>query len=203
MRKEFKYYNRLTRLETGISTDPVRNIISASKEWWDEKIKINLDYRPASPEPDILRGFIRDTAAVGDKAKVPCEFGDGSTPDDVQFVDITDGKEDTDEVRFFDDVDSFLTYDSSSKKRRGKKLTPKRDNKRNFEGKNEGKSEGKIAQEESCNPRNDEGYDDDIEPHDEVSSGQHRNDDMYMSAVRDTITGQIFSMSNTRARNDV
>nr|KAJ0203287.1 hypothetical protein LSAT_V11C500270820 [Lactuca sativa] len=30
MRKEFKYYDRLTRLETGISIDPTRNIISAS-----------------------------------------------------------------------------------------------------------------------------------------------------------------------------
>nr|KAJ0210521.1 hypothetical protein LSAT_V11C400165170 [Lactuca sativa] len=29
MWKEFKYYDRLTRLETGISIDPMRNIISA------------------------------------------------------------------------------------------------------------------------------------------------------------------------------
>nr|KAJ0195680.1 hypothetical protein LSAT_V11C700348190 [Lactuca sativa] len=74
--------------------------------------------------------------AVGDKAKVPCEFGNGSTSDDVQFVDITDGKADIDEVRLFKDVDPFLTYDSSSMKRKGKKLTPRRDNKRKFEGKN-------------------------------------------------------------------
>ena len=83
--------------------------------------------------------LFRDIVAVGDKAKVPCEFGDGSTPDDVQFVDITDGKEDTDEVRLFDDVDPFITCDSSSMNRRGKKLTPRRDKKRKFEGKNEGK----------------------------------------------------------------
>nr|KAJ0227202.1 hypothetical protein LSAT_V11C100019990 [Lactuca sativa] len=60
-----------------------------------------------------------------------------------------------------------------------------------------------IAQEESYIMRNDEGHDDDIEPHDEVSSGQRRNDDMYMSAVRDMIVGHIFSRSNTRARNGV
>ncbi|CAI9263542.1 unnamed protein product [Lactuca saligna] len=77
----------------GISIDSVRNIITASKEWWDEKIQ--------------------DTVAVGDKAKVPCEFYDSSTLDDVQFVDITDGKDATDEVLLFDDVDPFLTYDSS------------------------------------------------------------------------------------------
>ncbi|CAH1413504.1 unnamed protein product [Lactuca virosa] len=60
-----------------------------------------------------------------------------------------------------------------------------------------------IAQEESYIPCNVEGPDDGIEPHDEVSSGQHRSDDIYMSAVRDMIAGQIFSRSNTRARNGV
>ncbi|CAH1419399.1 unnamed protein product [Lactuca virosa] len=56
-----------------------------------------------------------DTVAVGDKAKVPCKFGDSSTPDDVQFVDITDGKEASEEFLLFDDVDPFLTYDCSKK----------------------------------------------------------------------------------------
>nr|KAJ0206815.1 hypothetical protein LSAT_V11C500294150 [Lactuca sativa] len=60
-----------------------------------------------------------------------------------------------------------------------------------------------TTQEESYISCNDEGHDDGIEPHDEVSSGQRRNDDMYMSAVRDMIAGQIFSRSNTRACNDV
>ena len=76
--------------------------------------------------------LFRDIVADRDKAKVPCEFRDSSTPKDVQFVDITDRKEASDEVLLFDDVDPFLTYDSSSKKRRGKKLTPKHDNKRKF-----------------------------------------------------------------------
>ncbi|CAH1416777.1 unnamed protein product [Lactuca virosa] len=140
MRKEFKYYDRLTRLETGISIDPVRNIISASKEWWDEKIKEDKEYAKLKDKNlDVYQTYyealFRGTVVVGDKAKLSCEFGDSSTPNDVQFVDITDGKEATDEVRLFDDVDPFLTYDSSSKKRRGKKLTPRRDNKRKFEGK--------------------------------------------------------------------
>ncbi|CAI9260712.1 unnamed protein product [Lactuca saligna] len=55
-----------------------------------------------------------DTIPIGDKAKVPCKFGDSSTPDDIQFVDITDGKEATYEVLLFDDVDPFLKYDSSA-----------------------------------------------------------------------------------------
>nr|KAJ0193071.1 hypothetical protein LSAT_V11C800389510 [Lactuca sativa] len=59
-----------------------------------------------------------------------------------------------------------------------------------------------IAKEESCIPHNDEGPADGIEPHDELSCRQHRSDDMYMSAVRDMIAGQIFSRSNTRACND-
>ncbi|KAL7601243.1 hypothetical protein Lser_V15G23004 [Lactuca serriola] len=118
MRNEFKYYDCLTRLETGISTNPVKNTISASKEWWDEKIKEDKEYAKFKDKNlDVYQTYyealFRDTVAVGDKAKVLCEFGDGSTPDDVQFVDITDGKEDTDEVRLFDDVDPFLTFDSS------------------------------------------------------------------------------------------
>ncbi|CAI9271299.1 unnamed protein product [Lactuca saligna] len=59
-----------------------------------------------------------------------------------------------------------------------------------------------ITQEESYIPRNNEEPDDDIEPHDEVSSTRRRSDDIYMSAVRDMIASQIFSMSNARARND-
>nr|KAJ0186124.1 hypothetical protein LSAT_V11C900471110 [Lactuca sativa] len=110
MRKEFKYYDRLTRLETEISIDHVRNIISALKEWWDEKTK-NLEVYETYYE-----ALFRDNVAVRGKAKLPCEFGDNSTLDDVQFVDITDGKEASDEVLLFDDVDPFLTYSSSSMK---------------------------------------------------------------------------------------
>nr|KAJ0200882.1 hypothetical protein LSAT_V11C600324110 [Lactuca sativa] len=147
-RPEFKYYVRVTRLEMGISTDPMRNLILASKEWWDEKIKEDKEYAKFKDKNlDVYQTYyealFRDTVAVGDKAKVPCEFGNGSTPDDVQFVDITDGKVDTDEVRLFEDVEPFLTYDSSSMKRRGKKLTPRSDNKRKLIRKNEGKNEGK------------------------------------------------------------
>nr|KAJ0218855.1 hypothetical protein LSAT_V11C300149300 [Lactuca sativa] len=320
-RNEFKYYDRLTRLETGISTDPVRNIISASKEWWDEKIKEDKEYAKFKDKNlDVYQTYYEALFGIPQLLETRLRYLANLATVALRFVDITDGKEDTDEVRLFDDVDSFLTYDSSSKKRRGKKLTPRRDNKKNFEGKNEGKSMAnssyeekldtvfdvlltrstqpsrrgnkltpiryhildfrrgqthalrepkgfkekfnyyhsslrnviertfgvwkarwvllrdmhvnfdfetqvkivlasmaihsyirmsgsgdatfQIAQEESYNPRNDEGYDDGIEPHDEVSSGQHRNDDMYMNAVRDMITGQIFSMSNTRACND-
>ncbi|XP_023738195.1 uncharacterized protein LOC111886194 [Lactuca sativa] len=148
MRKEFKYYDRLTRLETGISTDPTKNIISASKEWWDEKIKEDKEYAKFKDKNlDVYQTYyealFQDTVAVGDKAKVPCEFGTGSIPVDVQYVDITNEKMDTDGVRLFEDVDPFLTYDSSSMKRKGKKLTPRHDNKRKFEGNNEGKNEGK------------------------------------------------------------
>ncbi|XP_023759688.1 uncharacterized protein LOC111908084 [Lactuca sativa] len=137
MRKEFKYYDRLTRLETGISTDPTKNIISASKEWWDEKIKEDKEYAKFKDKnlevyQTYYEALFRDTVAVGDKAKVPCEIGTGSTPVDVQYVDITDEKMDTDGVSLFEDVDPFLTYDSSSMKRKGKKLTPRRDNKRKF-----------------------------------------------------------------------
>ncbi|XP_023746291.1 uncharacterized protein LOC111894443 [Lactuca sativa] len=124
----------------GILIDPVRNIISTSNEWWDEKIKEDKEYAKFKDTnlevyETYYEALFRDTIVVGDKDKVPCEFGSSSTPDDVQFVDIIDGKKASDEVLLFDDVDAFLTYDSSSKKRRGKKLTPRRDKKINFEGK--------------------------------------------------------------------
>nr|KAJ0192845.1 hypothetical protein LSAT_V11C800394490 [Lactuca sativa] len=134
MRKEFKYYDHLTRLETGISVDP------EDKEFAKFKDK-NLDVYQTYYE-----ALFQDTIAIGDKAKVPCEFGDNNTPNDVQIVDIMDGKEDTDEVLLFDDVDPFFTIDSSSMNKRGKKLTPRRNKKRKFEGKNEGKNEEKSEE---------------------------------------------------------
>nr|KAJ0218217.1 hypothetical protein LSAT_V11C300132130 [Lactuca sativa] len=71
-----------------------------------------------------------------------------STLDDVQFVDITDGKDASAEVLLFDDVDPFLRYDSSSKKMRGKKLTVRHKNKRKFEGKSDKKSMVSLSYEE-------------------------------------------------------
>ncbi|CAH1436506.1 unnamed protein product [Lactuca virosa] len=73
---------------------------------------LSLKIRILDVYQTYYEALFRDTVAVGDKAKVPCEFGDGSTLDDVY----------------------------SSKKKRGKKLTPRRDNKRKFERKSEGKS---------------------------------------------------------------
>ncbi|CAI9269987.1 unnamed protein product [Lactuca saligna] len=46
-----------------------------------------------------------------------------------------------------------------------------------------------IAQEGSYIPRNEEGPNNGIEPHDEVSSTQRRTEDMYICAVRDMIAG--------------
>ena len=40
MKKEWKLYDRLMRLETGIGWDPVKKTFNASPEWWDEKIQV-------------------------------------------------------------------------------------------------------------------------------------------------------------------
>ena len=40
MKKDWKLYDRLMRLESGIGWDPIRKTIDASPEWWDEKIKV-------------------------------------------------------------------------------------------------------------------------------------------------------------------
>nr|GEZ81149.1 hypothetical protein [Tanacetum cinerariifolium] len=43
MKKDWKLYDRLMRLESGIGWDPSRKKIDASLEWWDEKIKADED----------------------------------------------------------------------------------------------------------------------------------------------------------------
>ena len=40
MKKEWKLYDRLMRLETGIGG--TRSFIDASREWWEEKIKVTF-----------------------------------------------------------------------------------------------------------------------------------------------------------------
>ncbi|PWA64486.1 myb/SANT-like domain-containing protein [Artemisia annua] len=71
MKKDWKLYDRLTRLESGIRWDPVRNTIDASPEWWDEKIKAdeNLEkFRGQNLEMYKLyyEPLFRDTGIVGD-----------------------------------------------------------------------------------------------------------------------------------------
>nr|GEY09872.1 hypothetical protein [Tanacetum cinerariifolium] len=75
MKKDWKLYDRLMRLESGIGWDPIRKTIDASPKWWDEKIKANEDlakFRGQNLEMYKLYydPLFRDTVAVGDKSKL-------------------------------------------------------------------------------------------------------------------------------------
>ncbi|XP_022027780.1 uncharacterized protein LOC110928996 [Helianthus annuus] len=91
MKKEWKLYDRLMRLETGIGG--TRSFIDALPEWWEEKIKVDPNYAKFRGvnleifESDYATLF-RDSVAVGDNAMTPIQF-----QNDVQTENI-DGKGD-------------------------------------------------------------------------------------------------------------
>ncbi|MFS7988313.1 hypothetical protein Hanom_Chr11g01033301 [Helianthus anomalus] len=68
MKKEWKLYDRLMRLETG--SGGTRSFIDASPEWWEEKIKVDPNYakfRGANLEifESDYATLFRDSVAVG------------------------------------------------------------------------------------------------------------------------------------------
>ncbi|GJT02439.1 putative nuclease HARBI1 isoform X1 [Tanacetum coccineum] len=103
MKKDWKLYDRLMRLEYGIGWDPIRKTIDASAEWWDEKIKANEDlakFRGQNLEMYKLYydPLFRDTVAVGDRSKLSL---------DCRLVDEDEehqeGKGDSDDMNACDD----------------------------------------------------------------------------------------------------
>nr|KAJ0194690.1 hypothetical protein LSAT_V11C700380130 [Lactuca sativa] len=74
---EWKLYDRLMRLETGLGG--TRSLVDASYECWEEKINDNKDY--AKFRNTDLRIFdekyatlFRDSIAVGDQTMTPLQF---------------------------------------------------------------------------------------------------------------------------------
>ncbi|KAJ0780307.1 putative Myb/SANT-like domain-containing protein [Helianthus annuus] len=128
MKKEWKLYDRLMRLETGIGG--TRSFIDASLEWWDEKIKVDPNYakfRGANLEifeKDYATLF-RDSVAVGDNAMTPIQF-----QNDVQTENI-EGKGDSDEKSLGDDEPLFPPFveSSSNKSKKSKDVAHKRSTK--------------------------------------------------------------------------
>ncbi|CAI9272772.1 unnamed protein product [Lactuca saligna] len=255
MRKEFKYYDRLTRLEMGISIDPVKNTISASKEWWDDKLKEDKEFvKFKDKNLDVYQTYyealFRDIVAIGDKAKdcigvidgthvkasVPqheqikfigrkncvaqnimatCDFNmcftfawagwEGTAHDtrifnevrrrcEVKFPLPTDGKYYLVDVGYPNTKGYIASYKVWMARR-----VLLRDMHVNFDFETQvkivlasmaihnyirlsgsGDATFQIAQEESYISHNDEGSNNGIEPHDEVSSTQRRTEDMYI-----------------------
>ncbi|KAL4591308.1 hypothetical protein LXL04_004266 [Taraxacum kok-saghyz] len=124
MKRDWKLYERLMRLETGIGG--TRSLIDTSEEWWAEKINankefakfkdINLDIYATHYAP-----LFQDSVAVGDHTMTPLQFQGGENKE---------GKGDSDEINLSDDDALFPPFpeDSSNKRKksRGQKLTTKR-----------------------------------------------------------------------------
>ncbi|CAI9269664.1 unnamed protein product [Lactuca saligna] len=130
MKKEWKLYDRLMRLETGLGG--TRSLVDASPEWWEEKIKENKDYAKfrntdLSIFDEKYATLFRDSVAVGDQTMTPLQFQNNSNPNEENI----EGKGDSDEINLDDDEPLFpsLHESSSSKRKRSKSVSNNRPSK--------------------------------------------------------------------------
>ncbi|XP_052622498.1 uncharacterized protein LOC128127832 [Lactuca sativa] len=135
MKREWKLYEWLMRLETGLGG--TRSLIEASPDWWEEKIKIehflftlsvvtqeNKDY--AKFRDTNLSIFdekyvilFRDFVAIGDQTMTPLQFQNNSNPNEENM----EGKGDSDEINLDDDESFFPSFLESSSTKREKKMS--------------------------------------------------------------------------------
>ncbi|KAI3726847.1 hypothetical protein L1987_66653 [Smallanthus sonchifolius] len=131
---EWKLYDRLIRLETGLGG--TRSLIDASPEWWEEKIKEDKDFvKFRGANLDIFEThyapLFRDSVAVGDQTMNPLQFQNDSNSCDVRREENIEGKGDSDEIILGDDDPLFpnIVESSSSKKRKSKDVSNNRSTK--------------------------------------------------------------------------
>nr|KAJ0225814.1 hypothetical protein LSAT_V11C100045570 [Lactuca sativa] len=79
MKRYWRLFDRLMRLESGIGWDRMNKSIVASSEWWDEKIKVNKDYGKFRGKflemyQTHYVALFRYFVAVEDRAKSPSKF---------------------------------------------------------------------------------------------------------------------------------
>ncbi|XP_076957172.1 uncharacterized protein LOC143632572 [Bidens hawaiensis] len=127
MKKDWKLYDRLVRLETGIGG--TRSLIDASPEWWEEKIKVDKEFAKfKDTNLDIYETYyaplFRDCVAVGDQTMTPVQFQNNSNPDDVPREEYIEGMGDGinfgDGMHFGDEEPLFPTIVESSLGKRKK-----------------------------------------------------------------------------------
>ncbi|KAL4564542.1 hypothetical protein LXL04_028606 [Taraxacum kok-saghyz] len=107
MKKEWKLYDRLMRLETGIGG--TRSLIDASPEWWAEKIN-ELHYAP----------LFRYSVAVGDHSMTPLQFQNNNTNDD-QGEEHAEGSGDSDDMHLGDGTPLFRGFPTTCTSKRKQK----------------------------------------------------------------------------------
>ncbi|KAL7588526.1 uncharacterized protein LOC111908317 [Lactuca sativa] len=120
MKKEWKFYDLLMRLETGLGG--TRSLVDVSPEWWEEKIK-NKGYAKfrnvdLSIFDEKYATLFWDSIAIGDQTMTPLQFQNNSNPNEENM----EGKGDSDEINLDDDEPLFpcLHESSSSKRNRSK-----------------------------------------------------------------------------------
>ncbi|KAD4584308.1 hypothetical protein E3N88_21909 [Mikania micrantha] len=96
MKKDWKLYDRLMRLETRIGRS--RSLIDASPEWWEEKIKVDKDFAKfRDANLDIYEThyaqLFRDCVAVGDQTMNPLQFQHTSNPNEHEEVNLDDDED--------------------------------------------------------------------------------------------------------------
>ncbi|KAL4574740.1 hypothetical protein LXL04_021576 [Taraxacum kok-saghyz] len=121
MKRDWKLYDCLMRLETGIGG--TRSLIDASEEWWAEKINankefakfkdINLDIYATHYAP-----LFQDSVAVGDHTMTPLQFQGGEN---------NEGKGDSDEINLSDDDATRRTNTNGAQERSSTRPTGNED----------------------------------------------------------------------------
>ncbi|KAL4588303.1 hypothetical protein LXL04_001187 [Taraxacum kok-saghyz] len=123
MKKDWKLYDRLMRLETGIGG--TRSLIDVSEEWWAEKINVNKEFAKfKDTNLDIFAThyapLFQDSVAVGDHTMTPLQFHDEEN---------TEGQGDSDEINLADDDALFPPFPDDSSNKRKKTSGQKRSTK--------------------------------------------------------------------------
>ncbi|XP_074369439.1 uncharacterized protein LOC141710809 [Apium graveolens] len=118
LKTEWKLWKELIGKETGLGWDPRLEMIDASTDWWDDKIKINKEYakfRKKGLEPDLVTKndvMFGSTVATGEFSWTPssnCNVPLVSHPNstDENVVDLNDSEDDA----FEKSVEMFLNED--------------------------------------------------------------------------------------------
>ncbi|KAJ9556781.1 LOW QUALITY PROTEIN: hypothetical protein OSB04_011395 [Centaurea solstitialis] len=133
MKKAWKLYDRLMRIESDIGWDLDRKAIVAPAQWWDEKIKDDKDlakFRDRNLEIFQLHyePLFRDSFAVGDKTRARVECQNNSSPTNEEN---NDGNGDSDEVSLGEDDEPVFPASSWtwSKRKKSNNAAPTRSTK--------------------------------------------------------------------------
>ncbi|XP_023733671.1 uncharacterized protein LOC111881514 [Lactuca sativa] len=122
MKKKWKLYDHLMRLETGLGG--TRSLIDVSPEWWEEKIKENKEYvkfrnKDLSIFDEKYALLFRDTVVIRDQTMAPLQFQNNSNSNEENM----EGKGDSDKINLDDDGPLFPSFhESCSSKRKRSKL---------------------------------------------------------------------------------